>query len=71
MGWRWALSKPGHLDAWGWRERTGQTVEDVEQWPVRISAVTVEQVNAAARAVLRRETATTGILLPLGEGGRS
>jgi zinc protease len=50
---------------------TGQTVDDVEQWPAHISAVTVEQVNAAARAVLRPETSTTGILLPLGENGRS
>ena len=43
---------------------TGQSVDDVEQWPARISAVTVEQINAAARAVLRPETSTTGILLP-------
>ncbi|NNE82895.1 MAG: insulinase family protein [Alphaproteobacteria bacterium] len=50
---------------------TGQSVEDVEQWPNRISAVTVEQVNAAARAILRPETSTTGILLPLGKDGRS
>ncbi len=50
---------------------TGQTVEDVEQWPARISEVTVEQVNAAARAILRSETSTTGILLPLGPDGRS
>lgn len=50
---------------------TGQAVDDVEQWPARISAVTVEQVNAAARAVLRPETSTTGILLPLGKKGRS
>ncbi|NKB48222.1 MAG: insulinase family protein [Alphaproteobacteria bacterium] len=50
---------------------SGQTVEDVEQWPNRISAVTVEQVNAAARAVLRPETSTTGILLPLKEEGKS
>ncbi len=50
---------------------TGQSVDDVEQWPARISAVTVEQVNAAARAILRPETSTTGILLPLGEKGRS
>jgi zinc protease len=50
---------------------TGQTVDDVEQWPARISAVTVEQVNAAARAILHPETSTTGILLPLGEEGKS
>ena len=39
-------------------QHTGQSVEDVEQWPNRISAVTVEQVNAAARAILRPETST-------------
>lgn len=50
---------------------SGQTVDDVEKWVDRISAVTVEQVNAAARAVLRTESSTTGILLPLGEEGKS
>lgn len=50
---------------------TGQTAEDVEQWPARISAVTVEQVNAAARSILRSKTSTTGILLPLDKKGRS
>jgi zinc protease len=42
---------------------TGQTVADVEAWPQRIAAVTADQVNAAARAVLRPESSTTGILL--------
>ena len=43
---------------------TGRTVEDVEAWPDRIGAVTVEQVNAAARAVFHDNTSTTGVLLP-------
>lgn len=43
---------------------TGRTVEDVEAWPDRIGAVTVEQVNAATRAVLRDEQSVTGLLLP-------
>ncbi len=43
---------------------SGQDVADVENWPARVRAVTVEQVEAAARAVLRREQSTTGILLP-------
>lgn len=64
-----SLSGPARI--FGSALTTGQTVEDVEQWPARISAVTVEQVNAAARAVLRPETSTTGILLPLGEKGKS
>ncbi|OJX68638.1 pitrilysin family protein [Magnetospirillum sp. 64-120] len=43
---------------------TGQSVADVEDWPNRINAVTVEQVNAAARAVLNDDASATGLLLP-------
>ena len=43
---------------------SGLSVEDVEAWPDRIAAVTTEQVNAAARAVLVPETSVTGLLLP-------
>lgn len=43
---------------------TGRTVEDVESWPERIEAVTVEDVNAAARAYLDRQRSVTGYLLP-------
>ena len=43
---------------------SGRTVQDVETWPERIGAVTVEQVNAAARAVLRPEASVTGLLTP-------
>jgi zinc protease len=43
---------------------TGGTVDDVEAWPDRIAAVTADQVNAAARAVLRPERSATGLLLP-------
>ena len=43
---------------------SGLSVEDVEAWPERIAAVTTEQVNAAARAVLVPETSVTGLLLP-------
>lgn len=42
---------------------TGQSVEEVEAWPERIEAVTVEQVAAAARAVLKDETSVTSLLL--------
>ncbi len=62
-----SLSVPARI--FGVALTTGQTVEQVEQWPASISAVTVEQVNVAARAVLRPETSTTGILLPLSESG--
>ncbi len=43
---------------------SGQTVADVEAWPDRIQAVTVEQVDAAAREVFNLNRSTTGILLP-------
>jgi zinc protease len=43
---------------------TGGTIEQVEFWPDRIAAVTIEQVNEGAAAVLRRENSTTGELIP-------
>jgi zinc protease len=43
---------------------TGQTIEDIEAWPDRISAVTTEQVIAAARAVLLERRSVTNILRP-------
>jgi zinc protease len=42
----------------------GLTVDDVESWPERISAVTVEQVNAALAAVVNDKRSVTAILLP-------
>ena len=42
---------------------TGQTVRDVLEWPDRIKAVTVKQINSAARKYLRIERSATGILL--------
>ncbi|WP_062206978.1 pitrilysin family protein [Aureimonas sp. AU12] len=43
---------------------TGQTIADVESWPDRIEAVTVDQVNAAARTYLDKKRSVTGTLLP-------
>jgi len=43
---------------------TGSTVDDVESWPERIEAVTVEQVNEAAKAVFDERRSVTGVLLP-------
>ena len=43
---------------------TGSTVAEVESWPERIEAVTVEQVNDAARAVFDPRRSATGVLLP-------
>jgi len=42
----------------------GRSLEDVETWPQHIGAVTVDEVNAAARLVIREDTAVTGVLLP-------
>jgi zinc protease len=42
----------------------GMTIEEIEAWPDRIGAVTVEAVNAAARAVLSGDAAMTTLLLP-------
>jgi zinc protease len=42
----------------------GRTLRDVQEWPDRIGAVTLDQVNEAARAVLRDDVAVTSVLLP-------
>ncbi|WP_019996677.1 M16 family metallopeptidase [Aureimonas ureilytica] len=43
---------------------TGQTIAEIESWPERIEAVTVDQVNAAARTYLQKKRAVVGTLLP-------
>ncbi|NDV86073.1 insulinase family protein [Aurantimonas aggregata] len=43
---------------------TGRTIADVEAWPDRIEAVTVDQVNAVARKYLQPKRSVTGYLLP-------
>ncbi len=43
---------------------TGLTIDDVENWPEAIQAVTAQQVNDAAHRVLVRERSVTGQLLP-------
>ena len=40
------------------------TVDEVESWPERIGAVSLDQVNAALRAVLDETRSVTGLLLP-------
>ncbi|EFL88565.1 pitrilysin family protein [Ahrensia sp. R2A130] len=42
----------------------GATIEDIEQWPERISAVTPEAVNKAARTYLKMRRSVTGTLVP-------
>ena len=48
----------------------GEAVGDVEAWPARIAAVTLEQVHAAARHVFRPEQSVTAQLLPGRPGGQ-
>jgi len=43
---------------------SGRTVNDVESWPDKIKAVTLEQIKAAIRAVLREQQSVTALLLP-------
>ncbi len=42
---------------------SGRTIDGVENWPDRIEAVTVEAVNAAARAVIKDRPSVTSLLL--------
>ncbi|MGD9537540.1 MAG: M16 family metallopeptidase [Alphaproteobacteria bacterium] len=42
----------------------GLTVEDIQTYPERLDAVTVERVNEAARKILKPERSVTGLLLP-------
>ncbi len=43
----------------------GQTIRDVEEWPVRIDAVDAKAVLEAARGWLVHKPSVTGHLLPL------
>jgi zinc protease len=45
----------------------GLTVDDVEDWPTRLEEVSAEEVNTAARRILRPEGSVTGLLLPADE----
>jgi len=54
----------GPSDLLGMALAIGRNLEDVAQWPDRIGAVTVQDVIAAARALLREHNSATGILLP-------
>ncbi len=46
----------------------GLTIDDIQNWPMRLDAVTVDRINAAARAILKPERSVTGQLLPKTEG---
>jgi zinc protease len=42
----------------------GRSLDDVESWPERIGAVTLDQVYEAAKLVIRDDIAVTGVLQP-------
>ncbi len=46
---------------------TGHDLQDVEQWPQRINAVTTAEVTAAIRKFLTTQNFVTGVLLPEAE----
>ncbi len=60
-------SVTGPARVFGQTLATGGTIDDVENWPERIEAVTVEQVNEAAKHVLDRPGYLRTILKPAGK----
>ena len=61
-----SLSGPARLV--GAALATGSKIDDIEAWPDRIGAVTVADVDAAAKAVLDINYSVTAILLPKAGG---
>ncbi len=47
---------------------SGRTIDDVENWPHRIDAVTTAAVNAAARAVIKDRPSVTSVLRSADKG---
>jgi zinc protease len=64
-----SLSQPGNVI--GRALTTGSTLADLDAWPDRIGAVTLDEVNAAAHAVFDDKPSVTARLLPAkpGAGG--
>ena len=57
-------SPAGMANIYGATLATGGTVEDVEEWPDRIRAVTAEQVKAVAAKYLNMKRSVAAYLLP-------
>lgn len=60
-------SQQGMARIYGATLATGGTIEDIEEWPRRIEAVTAEQVKSVARRYLSPDRSVTGYLLPATE----
>lgn len=54
---------------YGWALVVGRTIQDLEEWPERISAVTLDTIKAVASAYLDMRRSTTGTLLPVAADG--
>lgn len=48
---------------YGWGLASGQTIADIEAWPDRIAAITVDEVNAVAKTVFDLRKSVTGYLM--------
>ncbi|MBV9522051.1 MAG: insulinase family protein, partial [Alphaproteobacteria bacterium] len=57
-----SLSGPANI--FGAALAVGRTIDDVEAWPARIGKVTAEEVDEAAKFVIKNRDAVTGVLLP-------
>lgn len=55
-----SVSSPGRII--GASLMTGQSLEDIEAWPERIEAVTLQDVNAAIEAVFKEAHSVTSVL---------
>lgn len=49
---------------YGWRLAAGMTLEDIEAWPDRLKAVTLDDIRKVAQDHLVEENSVTGILKP-------
>ncbi len=50
---------------------TGQTVQDIVEWPGRIEKATLEQINQVAKKYLNSDVAATGLLLKRKNGEKA
>ena len=48
---------------------SGQSIDDVEEWPDRIGKVTAAQIGKAAKAVFKINSSVTALLLPAKKEG--
>jgi zinc protease len=56
---------------YGWGLVIGRTVADIEQWPERISKVTLSDIKKVAATYLDLRRSVTGTLLPVAPDGGS